>query len=333
MKLGRIYQFTGLVLMASAMCLYYMVGGPRFPDYSVYVELAANGGWLYFEDEYFFEWISRGLLAVGPLIGLSAVGTVNLLAAVNQLICSLFFLNWLKNNRTNQLFGAVFILSWFGILFFTTTLRASTGYLCFAAYMLRGSKLDLVGCLLLAFGLAWHDSFALLGSIAIATAVINSSPLLREGIRRTGFNECVVYAGLLLLVFGDAARDVLLQLLDVDLGLRQAYLAEEGVQSWMKAVYCGAAMVMALGIVAKDSVFDLRTQTIAALLSFSIGLAYVFNGVAAVRIAIFAFVSFLLIRGYFFSKIECRAEFRVLMLLIIPCIFVFNIYDVLQRTS
>ena len=107
--------------------IYYTLGGQSFPDYANYITLSQNGGYLFYENEYFAEWLSRLWLAnVGRLIGDHQL-SVDIFSAIIQIT----YLIWAVNgHEKNKLIAKFWITIFLGPLLLTTTIRATVSYLC-----------------------------------------------------------------------------------------------------------------------------------------------------------------------------------------------------------
>lgn len=130
-----IYLLT-FVYVLFCLVFFYVVGADRFPDYNNYILIAKHGG-VTGEKDYWFEWISRSLLSADYLDDVSRLYVTSF---VNQILCVFIFL-YLVNEGGSRALGVCFVVFIFYFLFLTTTIRASSAYLCIALFYVRENGL------------------------------------------------------------------------------------------------------------------------------------------------------------------------------------------------
>lgn len=209
------------------LMVYYIVGGESFPDYLNYITISENGGWLFDEREYFFEWFSRGWLKYMPEI-VSHKIAVDFFAAFIQLA----YIIWVLMARERKsLTSRYWITAFSGPLFLTTTLRGSISYL--AAFLLvenRNYSKSVVGLILIS-GLAFHDSFALI-VIAYIFSRLSYKFISRKVI------AVVYFSSFLLAMFGSSiVQGIAPLILLLGIGIRDVYFLDVSDASLLKIMY------------------------------------------------------------------------------------------------
>ncbi len=333
------YQLLGFLFLAVITTLYYGLGAEQFPDYDNYITIANNNGWLFNEDEYLFEWISRALLTLPMSLGLQPRTAVDLLALINQIVCLGYF-GWLLISQDRaRVFGATLLIALVGVLLITTTLRASTAYLALSLFVLRGMRLDVFGGLLLLLGLAWHDSFAvplalvLLAhlSLQLQDAITVQKPATGR-LKASSALECLaVVIAFAVLLLAAPLRDAILAALNIDPGIRSVYLDSDGSHSLIKLAYCGICLLMCLATVC-DPQIPRPVRRFSALLALAVSFTYLVSGVVAVRLAVFAFCALVPFRGVFVLNAERSDVARVVLLLLTPVLLWLSVADILGQT-
>lgn len=332
MKIRNYFQPLGITFIIITLVSYGILGGSAFPDYNNYITLAEHEGWLFDKNEYFFEWISRGILIYSPKFGFEAQSAVNILATVNQIVCSLVFCSLILSKDVNKSIGTTLLFSLVGFLFLTTTIRAAPAYLALTILAIRNLKLDLRGVIIIFFGLAWHDSFIVpIIGIIITHAVAKSNKLskIREQLSLDKIIH-LISAGSLL--FASQIREAALSVIGFDTGIRAVYFESNGAQNIVKMTYCAVAILVCANTYNDKSVNYLN-RTLATILSIGVAMSYLVSGTAAVRFSMFVFCAFIPIRGVFAFEFERKLLFRPLIFIIAIGFLFFSAFDTLSKTE
>lgn len=326
------FQTLGIIGLFATIITFYMLGGSAFPDYENYVTLASNGGWLFNEDEYLFEWLSRGILIFTPKIGLSLEHSVDILTAINQLFCFGVFASLIASRKKTTCRGGVLLFCLVGFLLLTTTIRASPAYLSLTLIYLRGMKVDAVNIFIVIFALAWHDSFLILGIIILVATLTTMSQSLQKALERLHFNNVIIGMAAIILLASTQLRDIILGIANVSAGIRTVYFEGDGAHSTTKLIFCLIAYLMCVQS-CLDTSLNLRIRRSAALLAFCLSTTYLVSGTVAVRFSIYIFCAFIPLRGVYISKMEHRRNFQFVELILCPCLLAFNAFETLRQTA
>jgi hypothetical protein len=308
-----------LTLVFLTLAIFYLSGPSQFPDYDNYLVIAENGGFYSDENDYLFEWFSRGIMKLG---GLSAEAKVDLLAVTTQVICVIYF-SWIASKkRADLIFGALLIFSLFGFMFMTTIFRAAPAYLCISAFFITGGRLDLPGFFLLLFAVSWHDTaIAVVGLVFLARAIslfIAEFQVLARHLP-WALKGIVVIAGLTVLS-AEHVRPFLAWLSSVDIGIRGGLFHGDGSHSFGKTVFVLWSIACAYMFVSDDCrrVFP---RVFVALLAMLVALFHIVNGIASVRFSFFLLTVVIPLQGYFLFAFEKRLCFRMAGMVVAPMVF------------
>ena len=217
-----------LIAFSVILIIYYVVGGDAFPDYSNYITISEKGGYLFFENEYFFEWISRFWLAnVGSAIGDHKL-SIDIFAGLIQAI---YFIWLMKDSGDRRYELAKFWITIFlGPLLITTTLRGSPAYLAiFWMVAASRSRLELMVAALAALG--FHDSAILPIVVFVLARVFKRFDTRPVRIFLLGTSVAVIVAGAAVI---QLAVPLLLAL---GMGIRAVYFTELTAPSVPKIIY------------------------------------------------------------------------------------------------
>lgn len=314
----------------ATLSVFYLVGISRFPDYENYLRLAKGIGFLVSEHDYLFEWLSRFILGFS---GISDTNKVELLAVLNQIVCVVFFV-WIGlKSRSDRVYGALFVFCLFGFLFMTTTLRASSAYLCISAFFLRGARFDFPGVGLLVFSMAWHDSAVPVVFICFVAQGL-SYCTFRYRIREQVLSwilRCIVIGSGAIVLSTKLLHPLFSNLMSrLDLGVRAAYLGD-GAYSLSKLLFVLFGIFICFNFVS-DTRQSLSSRLFISLMSMVVGLSHMLSGVVSVRFAIYIFLVILPLRGIFVFEFERKLEVRILALMISPLVFYLSTLYVFSNT-
>lgn len=332
MNIRHCYQLLGIIFILFTLASYTTLGGDAFPDYENYITIAENRGWLFQENEYFFEWISRGLLIYLPLLGFSPKSSVDVLAAVNQLVCTAIFLWLMFSKEKEKNVGATLLFSLIGFLLLTTTIRAAPCYLALTVLACRNLKLDLFGLCILLFGLAWHDSFLILAAFVLLSGTIANTKALERALSNPLIHNAIYILSATALLFSNQLRDTILSLIGFDAGIRAVYFDGDGAQSTIKLVYCMIAIIVC-ATTFNDAKVHIRNRILATMLSVGIAAFYIISGTAAVRFSMFAFCAFIPLRGVYAFNFERLASVRLIGFFAAIVLFILSTIDTLSQTQ
>lgn len=332
MRLKNSFRVLGVSFVAISIFIFYILGGHYFPDYENYILLASNDGWLFSENEYMFEWLSRGILRLAIRTGLSAEYAVIVLTIINQIICTWFFIYLITHKNRKINFGGVLLFSLIGFLLITTTLRASPAYLALTLLALREFRFNLTNTLIMLFGLAWHDTFIIPIIIITASIITTKITSINYYLKAINFDKLIVYISIAILFFTEQLRDLLLSIFGVEAGIRAIYFEGDGAHSIAKLIYCAMALLICK-LSQIDNDLSERLQRFAALLGFSIAITYLISGTAAVRLSMYAFCTFIPLRGIYFFDYENKKYIRLIQFTTLPLLFGFNIFETLRQTT
>jgi hypothetical protein len=312
-----------LTLVFLTLAIFYLSGANQFPDYDNYLVIAENGGFYSDENDYLFEWFSRGIMKLG---GLSAEAKVDLLAVATQVICVIYF-SWIASKkRADLIFGALLVFSLFGFMFMTTIFRAAPAYLCISAFFIRGGRLDLPGLFLLLFAVSWHDTaIAVVGLVFLARAIslfIAEYQVLARYLP-WALKVIVVIAGLTALS-AEHVRPFLVWLSSVDIGIRGGLFHGDGSHSLGKTVFVLWSISSAYMFVSDDH-RRIFLRVFVALLAMFVALFHIVNGIASVRFSFFLLTVVIPLQGYFLFAFERRLCFRMAGILVAPLVFAVSV--------
>lgn len=231
-----------LSVFVALVVVYYSLGGAHFPDYQNYITISEKGGYLFLENEYFFEWVSRFWLRyVGSELR-NHILSVDIFVGLIQLI----YFTWLMHDSGDERYelSKFWITVFLGPLLLTTTLRGTPAYI--AVFMILGSNYSILGlffCFMLA--LSFHDS-ALLPLLVYCLARVTT--FIDYSLVRVS----VLLVGMLFIAIGSLFLQTLMPvLLSYGLGIREIYFMEPASPSAAKIVYaifvgflCALACIM-----------------------------------------------------------------------------------------
>lgn len=308
---------------------FYFVGASRFPDFENYLRIAENSGFVVSENDYWFEWLSRFILSLNSI---SPLGRVELLAALNQIVCVTFF-GWIAlKSKPKHVFGGLILFCLCGFLLMTTTLRASAAYLSIAAFFLRRGRLDFSGLFLLLFALAWHDSAAPVVLVClIASGVAGLVSKYRQNLSLTRPLTLVVLVSITITLSAESLRPLLAGVDVGDIGVRAAYFDGDVNNTLAKTLFVVFGILSCLLCIRDPREINI-TKIYLALITMVVAIFYVISPVAAVRFCFYIFTVVLPLRGSFFSDFENRSEMRILALLLSPVVFYLSCILTLSNT-
>jgi hypothetical protein len=300
--------------LAIVICLiYYLVGGESFPDYKNYITISEKGGWLFDENEYYFEWISRWWLREMPVYFSSQV-------AVNGLILfvQLTYAVWLLKSKSKaEKIAKYWITVLSGPLFLTTTARGTIAYIAAYSLVEKNKKLSIYKAFFfIILGLSFHDSF-----IIVVVAYAASLIFARYATRKI-FIVLYVFS-LLTIVLGHIVfGEIVGLILQFGIGIRDVYFQENSTPSILKTSYALTVCLIVLPLVnSKKNIEPSLILMIVILLAVS-SILFSLSSTPAIRMLLY--VSGMSILVGFSNRLYPRVfERKIFMIAIgLPIIFI-----------
>jgi hypothetical protein len=318
MKLEKLIAF--LIILA----IYYAVGGDAFPDYSNYITISEKGGYLFLEDEYFFEWISRFWLAnVGSIISNHQL-SVDIFAALVQLI----YFGWLMHDSGDKRYelSKFWITIFLGPLLITTTLRGSPAYL--AIFWIAAAPrtwIGAAGASLIALG--FHDS-ALLPIVIYVLARIFSRLDSRP------MRIFLLLAGVGVIVAGAAVIQLAVPLLlQLGMGIRAVYFAEITSPSVPKMIYALFIALLCLPLCSKR-MMKVEQGFFVLAMFFASALLFALASTPAIRMLLYVFGSALILNFRYHKGITQRfARMSIVQVGVAPMLMAVMFWDLFRNAN
>lgn len=324
------YKIANFFVILMLLCFYYFLGGDSFPDYSNYVAIAENGGYLFVEDEFVAEWISRAFLKYGPKWFESAVIAVDIFAFLIQF----FFVSFVffSGDKISQRFhrGWFFYSLALAPLLITTALRASPAYLIFAYVGASDIKLSKKTILLGLLAISFHDSALIMALLYILVCFIGT---FFKFVRNAYILKILVCMLVPIIIFpGQVVGIIGLLLSQFNLGIRAIYLTSAPDPSILKIFFMLLVWWVSFGAVFSSEI-DSKVRLFIFASLFIAVLAFAINEVAGIRLSLYALGSAILAKGAFFSTGNKKDKFLLLDMVLMMFYFSFMVFDVLRHTG
>jgi hypothetical protein len=302
--------------------IYYIVGGESFPDYLNYVTISEKGGYLFFENEYFAEWISRAWLAHAGDVLSDHYLSVDLFALGIQI----FYFIWLLIDKEKSIISAKFWITVFmGPLLLTTALRATVPYLCVFQFFFgkptRGRWLLLGG-----LSVGFHDS-ALIPFILIANALlwVDVAKIRKLNILLWGLSLVIIY-------FGSYFVDIFISVISsIGVGIRDVYFLEYQSPSLAKFLY--ANLMLFLTCITLKTSIDSRKVLMLMSVMFVSSLLFAIASTPAIRMYIYVFGICLVLISRSDGFLKSVMLNRGVLTVVPPLILMLSFYDLFKNAA
>ncbi len=316
----KFYIFT---LWLIIIAIYYGVGGEAFPDYLNYVTISQKGGYLFYEDEYLAEWISRFWLSnVGQILGDHYL-SVDIFALIVQIA----YLIWAFSGKDKSVILVKFWVTVFmGPLLLTTTLRATIPYILFFQLFLGQitiKRIIVLGLLALSF----HDSAMVPFFIAFMIHILfkESSSINRK------IAQLMYAASVLVVLAGEYLAPTILPLLSsIGLGIRDIYFIDFVPASGFKIAYASLIIIMT-GIIFFHAPNERLVLIVISMLCAS-SVLFAISSTPAIRMYLFVFGACicLLSRG---KRLEKIISNPIAIFMIPPLALFVLFYDLFRNAN
>ncbi|MFF7708707.1 EpsG family protein [Pseudomonas sp. NPDC007930] len=326
-------QIGAVAAVMIIVCVYYIVGGYHFPDYTNYITIVKNGGVLRDSSEYVAEWFSRGFFKLVPAkLDIEPRATVDLFVAIVQ-AAFLIFVTWASRGSPRLARGWVFLTLALGPLLLTTAVRSAPAYLCIA-YLGCDENLKkrpwFKFLILAVVAVSFHDTaIVMLGLLAVTVLLAKVQSRLLDWL----------IAGVLFLVpvvlfFSQLITNFLLPIIVAHVHAGSSiYLATNPTGSIIKRFFMLFIWWCVFSTWRADQVSRRTKIFLIASLALAVS-AYLINEVAGIRFSLFCLGVAVVARGAFLvTGDESKATPLLMRLdLIAAIIYGFLIYaDVLRQ--
>ena len=318
-----------VLVILFVLAVYYVVGGYGFPDYSNYIALVRNGGYLRSPDEYATEGVARFILKNEFGFFGSAHSTVDFLAAFVQLFYVVFVFILMKDEDLQRQRGWLFFTLALSPLLLTTVLRAGPAYLVVTYLALYGKVFTPRFIVLALIAISFHDS----AIVMIALYVLSSMfccVFSRVGVRELRW---LMGVSLLIILLSQQVYLLLMSLVsNFELGIRSVYFQAENAASLVKKVF-----VVFIWFVAYTALYNdrssIRTKVFLCACSLLMAVSFSINEVAGVRFSAYVLGVALVSKGAFILSGNGEGKFSRLDLLFGFVYFVVMFYDVFRNVK
>ena len=324
-KIRSIY----LLVAFSVIIVYYVVGGYAFPDYSNYITLVENGGYLFSPDEYAAEWISRFILRNGFGFFSTSKGSVDFLAVVSQLFFVISIYLLMRNGTKQHQKGWLFFTLLLSPLLLTTVLRATPAYIIVAylAYYERGLSRRSVFLGLLA--VSFHDS-AIVMILIYFIVVIFCNVFSGVKLWMLRFS---MWCALAVIVFSQYVSYLILVVLSqFDFGVRSVYM--QGVESFsiVKKLFIVFVWFVAYTLLYNKSA-SLKSKVFVTAGVVLVALSFSINEVVGIRFSAYILGSAVVCKGAFLLSGKEKSNYSVLDYFFAFLYFLLMFYDVFRNAK
>lgn len=317
------------LIILFVISVYYVVGGYGFPDYSNYVTLVENGGYLRSPDEYVTEWVARFILKNEFGFFSTAQGTVDFLAAFVQFFYVVFVFLLMRSDNLQQQRGWLFFTLALSPLLLTTALRAAPAYLLIAYLAAYGKVLTPRFIILALIAVAFHDS----AIIMVTLCVLSCAFCYVFSSVGAYFLRWVMGLSLVIILLSQQISFLLLSLVSrFDFGIRSVYFQGGDVASLVKKVF-----LIFIWLVAYTALFNERSNIrVKVFLCASVllmALSFSINEVAGVRFSAYVLGAALVSKGAFLLSGNEGSRFGQVDLLFGFVYFVVMFYDIFRNVQ
>lgn len=266
----------GLCLIV--LIIYYLIGGINFPDYSNYVTLSEKGGYLFYENEYFAEWISRAWLSNAGVMLDNHFLSIDLFTLIIQLSYIIWILNGpSKIEKISKYWITVFLAP----LLLTTTVRGTIGYICLFQFFI--GEFNYKRALIFGFtAVAFHDSAAIPFILLTPALLVTNTRAFKK------INLLIWVASLIFINFGQLITTELLVVVStLGIGIREVYFQNYEAPSLVKLLY--ANFIIALTLVVLINKGDEKKKLSLMLIMLACSLLFSISSTPAIRLYIYVF--------------------------------------------
>jgi hypothetical protein len=322
-----VFFYLSFLLVVLVLLIYYLIGGKEFPDYSNYLTIVKQGGYLFSPNEYKAEWISRFILRNPNGLFGSSFDAVNFLVVTAQLSFFLF-LFLVTRSKYVSWSGSFYFCLFSAPLLLTTAVRAAPVYLIMTYLTIFSDKMKFKWFLFWFFlALAFHDTAILIGSI------LGVQKFFYSRIGKINLNriiKLVLMLSLVLILMPEFFTDVVRSLSTfVDLGIRATYFEVTIERSFIKRLFMLFILICVFLSMYRTKVIHFFHFSVAAIyLAASFG--FVINEVVGIRMVLFVLYPFVYYNGGTFSSPKSNALLRIIDGIISSFYFLFSMYKLIN---
>ncbi|WP_411705145.1 hypothetical protein [Edaphovirga cremea] len=323
------YAYLNLLFVCFLLVIYYFMGGGSFPDYSNYVTIVNNGGYLFSKDEYMTEWVSRFFLSKGLVFFDSADHVVDFFALLVQMfyVLFVFYFGLIKGRVSRR--GWFFFTAVLGPLLITTALRASPAYILVAYIAATGGRLNLKFLLLSVLAVSFHDSALILVAVYAASCVIAG---IFKSIGSTLY-QLLMWCSLALVLLSQQVSYVLFSVVSkLNIGIRSVYFQELPDTSIVKKVFMIVIWVVAYTTI-KNIAVQARTKIFVCSSMLLTAISFSLSEVVGIRFALYVLGSCVLAKGAFLFSGQHNSRYRQVDVVIAVAYFCLAFMDILRNAG
>jgi hypothetical protein len=315
-------KFFTISLCLIVIIFYYVIGGHNFPDYSNYITISEKGGYLYFENEYFAEWISRAWLSNIGFILNDHTLSIDIFALLIQFSYIMWILSGVeKKDNISKYWITVFLAP----LFLTTTLRGTVGYICLFQFFI--GALTLKRALIFGFiAVSFHDSAAIpFILLAPALLLLNSK----------SFNIINALLWSFSFIFINFSQIISAQLLALvstfGIGIREIYFQNYESPSLVKSLY--ANFILGLTFVVLINKGEAEKKLSLMLIMFACSMLYSIASTPAIRMLIYVFGICVVMASHSEGLVKNLLSNRIVISVFTPIVMGLTFYDLFRNAA
>lgn len=318
-----------LLVVLFVLGVYYYIGGSGFPDYSNYVTLVKNGGYLRSPDEYAAEWVSRYILKNPFGFFDSAEHVVDCLALIVQFFYFAFIYVLMRDANEQQQRGWLFFTLALSPLLLTTALRAAPAYIVIAYLASHGKLLTPRVFILSLVSIAFHDSAVVMIMLyAMVCMFCRLFPTVQAGLLRW-----VMIGALVLIVFSQQISYLLISLMShYDFGIRSVYFQGGENASILKKIF-----ILLIWFVSWTALFneqsDIRTKVFLTAAVLLMAFAFSVSEVAGIRFSAYVLGAAVVSKGAFMFSGNPDSKYSQVDLLLGLVFFGLMFYDIFRNVK
>jgi len=326
---GSWYVYLNLLFVLALLVVYYFMGGWSFPDYSNYVTIVNNGGYLFSKDEYLAEWVSRLFLSQGLLFFDSADHVVDFFALIVQIfyVLFVFYFGVVKGGISRR--GWFFFTAVLGPLLITTALRASPAYILVAYIAATGGRFNLRFILLSILAVSFHDSALILVAVYAASCMVT---YMFKSIGLV-FYQFLMWCSLTLILLSQQVAYILFSVVSkLNIGIRSVYFQELPETSIVKKIFMVVIWVVAYTTI-KNLAVQARTKLFVCGSMLLTALSFALSEVVGVRFALYVLGSCVLAKGAFLFTGQSSSRYRQVDVIFAVGYFCLVFMDILRNAG
>lgn len=318
-----------LLVVLFVLVVYYSVGGYGFPDYSNYVTLVRNGGFLRSPDEYAAEWLSRLILRNPFGLFDSAESVVDCLALIVQFFYIAFIYALMQDQDEQYQRGWLFFTLALSPLLLTTALRAAPAYIVIAYLASYGKVLSPKFLILSLLAIAFHDSAIVMILLYVTTVVFcDFFPKVQVNLLRW-----VMIGALLLILLSQQISFLLVSLMShFEFGIRSVYFQGGVNASILKKIF-----MVFVWFVSWTALFNersaIKTKVFLATAAFLMACAFAISEVAGIRFSAYVLGVAVVSKGAFLLSGNSEDKYSRADMLIGFAFFGFMFFDIFRNVK